>query len=85
METEKPRAEYYKARGLTYYQTRVYDQAAYDLSMSLDIIPDDAETNLYLGLAEKNRGNSKTACYYLKRAKDYGSKEAVGYLTSYCK
>jgi len=85
MDTEKPRAEYYKARGMTYFQTRIFDQAAYDLSMSLDITPDDAETNLYLGLAEKNRGNNEMACYYLLRAKQFGSREADGFLTSYCK
>lgn len=85
MEREKPKAEYYKARGMTYYQTRIFDQAAYDLSMSLDLSPTDPETNLYLGLSEKNRGNSEMACYYLQRAKNCGSKEAVNYLNSSCK
>lgn len=84
MEKEKPRAEYYKARGMTYYKTKIFNSAAYDLSMSLDISPDDPETNLYLGLAENSRGNSKMACYYLKRAKNYGSLEAGKYLEKYC-
>jgi lipoprotein NlpI len=85
MEKEQPRAEYYKARGLTYFKTGTFDQAAYDLSMSLDLTPDDAETNLYLGLAEQSRGNSDMACYYLQRARHYGSSVASGYLNSYCK
>lgn len=85
MENEKPRAEYYKYRGMTLYQSRIYDQAAYNLSMSLDITPDDAETNLYLGLSEKNIGNSTMACYYLQRARNYGSTEAADYLQRFCK
>lgn len=84
MEREKPRAEYYKARGMTFYKTKIFSSAAYDLSMSLDLLPDDPETNLYLGLAEKSRGNSKMACYYLQRAKNFGSLEAGKYLEKYC-
>jgi tetratricopeptide (TPR) repeat protein len=85
IESETPRAEYYKARGMTYYKTRIFDQAAYDLSMSLDLSPDNAETNLYMGLAEKSLGNTKMACYYLLRARRFGSTEADNYLSSYCK
>jgi tetratricopeptide (TPR) repeat protein len=85
MEREKPKAKYYKARGMTYYKTRIFDQAAYDLSMSLDLSPNDPETNFYLGLAEQNRGNNKMACYYLLRAKNYGNIEAEKFIEKYCK
>jgi tetratricopeptide (TPR) repeat protein len=72
----KPRADYFKARGMTYYQTRTFDQAAYDLSMSLDLVPDDGETNYYLGLSERRRGNTTLSCYYLSRAQEYGELRA---------
>jgi Flp pilus assembly protein TadD len=85
METEAPRADYYKARGMTYYKTRIFESAAYDLSMSLDLSPNDPETNLYLGLAEKSRGNNEMACYFLQRAKNFGSIEADNYIKTYCK
>lgn len=81
----KPKAEYYKARGLTYYETGTYGPSSYDLSMSLDLDPNNAETNLYMGLAEYSKGNSKHACYYLERAKKLGSLEAHEYLQKYCK
>ncbi len=85
MERQNPNARYFRARGMTYYQTNTYEMAASDLSMSLDIEPDNAETNLYLGLAELNRGNKKSACYYLKRAQRFGDLTAVEYLNKNCK
>jgi tetratricopeptide (TPR) repeat protein len=82
---QKPDALYYRGRGLTYYQTRSYEFAAYDLSMSLDLDPNNAEANLYLGLSEYNKGNNKSACYYLKRAKNNGELKAIEYLQKFCK
>jgi tetratricopeptide (TPR) repeat protein len=40
---------YYKARGKTYIKTATYRYAIGDLSMSLDLQPEDAETWMYLG------------------------------------
>ena len=40
---------YYKARGKTYLKTATYRYAISDLSMSLDLRPDDAETWMYHG------------------------------------
>jgi tetratricopeptide (TPR) repeat protein len=84
MDRKDPDVKYYRARGLTYFQTNTYDMAASDLSMSLDLEPDNAEANLYMGLAEYNRGNKKQACYYLKRAENYGDLKAEEYLRNYC-
>jgi Tfp pilus assembly protein PilF len=84
MNKQNPDVLYYRARGLTYYQTNLYDLAASDLSMSLDIEPNNAEANLYLGLAEYYKGQNKSACYYWKRAKNFGELKAIEYLQKYC-
>jgi len=84
LENNKGNAQYFKARGMTYYQTHTVNQAAYDLSMSLDLIPDDAEANYYLGLTQDSLGNKKMACYYLNRAKNYGELRAIDYLQKNC-
>ncbi|MBN2523851.1 MAG: tetratricopeptide repeat protein [Bacteroidales bacterium] len=81
---EVAQAKYFKARGLTYYETKTYQYAAYDLSMSLDLDPNDAQTNLYLGITEYQLGEKELCCYYLKRAKDFGELNAITYLQRYC-
>ena len=77
-------AGYFKIRGMTYYKTRLYKQAAYDLSMSLDIDPEDGESNYYLGLTQNALGNDFLSCYYLKRAAHRGVTEASEYLNRSC-
>jgi len=84
LEKNTSSAEYFKARGLTYYYTNTMQQAAYDLSMSLDLVPDDAEANYFLGLTHDSLGNKKMACYYLNRAKKYGELRAIEYLQKNC-
>jgi tetratricopeptide (TPR) repeat protein len=84
MDKKYPDVRYFRARGMTYYQTNSYDLAAYDLSMSLDLEPGNQEANLYLGLAEYYRGNAKSACYYWKRAKELGELKSISYLQKYC-
>jgi tetratricopeptide (TPR) repeat protein len=81
----KADAGYFKGRGMTYYQTGTFQLAAYDLSMSLDLKPDDPETNFYLGLAEYYKGNDNHACYYFKRARNLGELKAIEYIQKYCK
>jgi tetratricopeptide (TPR) repeat protein len=84
MDRKNPDVRYYRARGMTYYQTNTFDLAVYDLSMSLDLEPNNAEANLYLGLAEYYNGNTKSACYYWKRANNLGELKALNYLQKYC-
>ncbi len=81
---EVAQAKYFKARGLTYYETKTYQYAAYDLSMSLDLDPNDAQTNLYLGITQYHLGEKELCCYYLKRAKNFGELSAIEYLRKYC-
>ena len=84
LEKNTSSAAYFKARGLAYYKTNTFQQAAYDLSMSLDLVPDDAEVNYFLGLTQKSLGNTKMACYYLNRARQYGELKAIEYLQKNC-
>ncbi len=84
LEKDKSKASYFKARGMAYYQTENYKEAAYDLSMSLDLLPNDAETNYFLGLAEQKLGHEKLACYYLTRAKEFGDTRAETTLRGVC-
>jgi len=84
LERDSSNATYFKARGMAYYQTNTFSQAAYDLSMSLDLVPYDGESNYYLGLTQSKLGNKKAACYYMNRAKKYGDKRAHIYLIENC-
>jgi tetratricopeptide (TPR) repeat protein len=85
LEKDQSNALWFKLRGMIYYDTRTFDQAAYDLSMSLDLVPEDAETNYYLALAEQKLGNNILACYYMKRAKSYGELRSVSFIREQCK
>lgn len=76
---------YYKARGKTYYKTATYQYALSDLSMSLDLMPADAETWMYLGLCKIQSGSNDKGCSDLERAQRMGSAEAVKYLLQYCR
>ncbi|MBN2813162.1 MAG: tetratricopeptide repeat protein [Bacteroidales bacterium] len=76
---------YYKARGKTYYKTATYQYALSDLSMSLDLMPGDAETWMYLGLCKIQTGSNDKGCSDLERAQRMGSTEAVKYLLQYCR
>ncbi|MBN1414597.1 MAG: hypothetical protein JW973_05820 [Bacteroidales bacterium] len=76
--------EYYKARGKTYLKTKTYTYAINDLSMSLDLKPDDGETYLYLGLAKYETGDSEGACSDLQKAQRYGNTLALKYSIEYC-
>jgi tetratricopeptide (TPR) repeat protein len=77
-------ALYYKARGKTYLNTATNKYALSDLSMSLDLNPNDAETWMYHGVAAIHAGDKSTGCSSLRRAQQLGSTEAVKYLMENC-
>jgi Flp pilus assembly protein TadD len=52
--------------------------------MSLDLDPENGNVNLNLGIALINSGKSDNACYYLRKARSLGVKEATEYLARYC-
>ncbi|MBN2487073.1 MAG: tetratricopeptide repeat protein [Bacteroidales bacterium] len=84
LKTAKPRAEWFKLRGMAYYQTNTYALAANDLSMGLDLAPLDAEANYYMGLAEIALNNKQRACYFFNRALQLGDVRALDFLGKNC-
>lgn len=78
-------ARYFAARGATYLKTRTYQYAWKDLSMALDLNPNDSESYLNKGIAAQNTGNMDDACFCFEMAKRMGNKEAFNYAEKYCK
>lgn len=75
---------YFKARGKTYLKTATYKYAMSDLSMSLDLKPDDAETWMYLGLAKIQSGDKVNGCSDLHKAQQLGNNEVLRYIVENC-
>lgn len=75
---------YYKARGKAYLKTSTYRYAISDLTMSLDLNPNDAETWMYHGLAAIQSGDAQKGCSSLRKAQKLGSAEAVKHLMENC-
>jgi tetratricopeptide (TPR) repeat protein len=80
----KPQASWFRLRGMTYYNTSTFKFASYDLSMSLDLEPNNAEANYYLGLSEFANGNKSLACYYWNRALKFGEPKAYDKISENC-
>jgi tetratricopeptide (TPR) repeat protein len=76
---------YYKARGKTYLKTSTYHYAINDLSMSLDLNPEDAETWMYLGIAKIQSGDKENGCSDLEKAQRMGNAEALKYIVESCR
>lgn len=77
-------ASAYTLRGDAWMAARSWDKATEDYSMSLDLNPGDGAVNLNLGIALVNTGKTDEACYYLRKAKAMGEKDATQYLAKYC-
>jgi len=77
-------ASAFRLRGDAWLASRTWDRAADDYTMSLDLDPDNGAVNLNLGIALINSGRSDDACYYLRKARSLGVKEATDYLARYC-
>jgi len=75
---------YFKSRGKTYLKTSTYRYAVSDLSMSLDLNPDDAETWMFLGLAKIQSGDKENGCSCLDKAQKMGNAEALKYIVDTC-
>jgi tetratricopeptide (TPR) repeat protein len=75
---------YFKARGKTYLKTATYKYAMSDLSMSLDLNPEDAETWMYLGLAKIQSGDKTNGCSDLHKAQQLGNTEVLRYIIDNC-
>jgi predicted Zn-dependent protease len=77
-------ASSFRLRGDAWLAARTWDRAAEDYTMSLDLDPENGNVNLNLGIALINSGRSDDACYYLRKARSLGVKEATDYLARYC-
>lgn len=83
--TEDPNnALFYKARGKAYIKTSTYRYAINDLTMSLDLNPDDAETWMYHGIAAIETGDVLKGCSSLRKARKMGSVEAGRVILEKC-
>jgi len=76
---------YYKSRGKAYLKAATYRYAISDLSMSLDLNPDDAETWMYFGLAKILSGDRENGCSDLEKARQLGSTEVVRVIVENCR
>jgi Tfp pilus assembly protein PilF len=79
-----PVSEWYLLRGLSYYQTESYKLSAYDLSMCLDLSPNNKDANYFLGNSHFKMSNTSLACYYWQRAENGGDMRSFEMLQKYC-
>lgn len=84
IERNPSKSEYYRMRGETYYGFEMWEQAFYDFSMALDIMPDDARLNYMMGMCKYNLASYEKACYYWRRAATSKSREAAEMFYQYC-
>ena len=75
---------FFKARGDTYYQTRLYRYAIRDYGMALDLNPDLTDVWYMKGLARYQAGDHEGACIDWSRARRKGDARAAEKLKQYC-
>ena len=78
------RADYFKARGKTYLRIKMNKYAFDDLSMALDLNPDDGETWYYKGLVRFQSGDKQGACDDWNKALKKGYTNAVEEIIKNC-
>ena len=76
--------EYFVMRGEIYYDYEMWDLAAYDFSMALDITPDDVRLNYLMGMCRYYQASYEKACFYWRRAATGKSREAAEMYYRYC-
>ncbi|MFO7657772.1 MAG: hypothetical protein R6W78_11945 [Bacteroidales bacterium] len=75
---------FFKARGKAYYQTKMYRYAIEDLSMALDLKPNDGEVYYFKGMARFNSGDKQGACADWKISARLGEPKAVEQMLNNC-
>ena len=83
LELDQTEARYFKERGRCYLKTSTYQYASNDLSMALDLDPDDAESWYLRGNARISLGERDKAISDWHRAADLGSRDAINKLEEY--
>ena len=84
LENDKTNPDYFTQRANAYLQTKTYQYAIKDYSMSLDLEPNNAEAYLNKGIARQKTGDQKGACSDWQKAYKLGSKKALEYLLESC-
>lgn len=84
LKSTKEDSEALQLRGIAYLKMGTYSQAAADFSMSLDLVPANAEAYYYLGECNFKLGKTKAACYNWGKAAELGSVEAIKEIIEYC-
>lgn len=84
IEKDASQAEYFAARGDSYYHTKTYKNANRDFSMSLDLDPENPEVWYSKGLTSIKLGDKDHACYCFRQAFRLGKKEAYNELSNHC-
>ncbi len=74
----------YFVRGIIYFNSNMKQLAVNDVSMSLDLYPNDAVVNTKMGYIQYKMGKTRMACHYWGHAFRNGSREALVYLKDYC-
>ena len=74
----------FSLRGDAWLAARSWTRAAEDYTMSLDLDPNSASVNLNMGVALINSGKADDACFYLRKARALGERNATQYLSKYC-
>jgi predicted Zn-dependent protease len=77
-------ASAFRLRGDAWLAARSWERAVEDYTMSLDLDPENGLVNLNLGVALVNSGRSDDACYYLRKARNLGIREATELLAKHC-
>lgn len=84
LKEDTSKASYFKARGKTYLKSRMYKYALKDLSMAMDLTPDDPEIYYYHAKARYLSGDEEGACKDWKKSFKLGMKEAMEEIVNHC-
>lgn len=76
--------EAYRTRGQVWASTRMWDYAASDFSMALDLDPFDSEIWLNKGVSLLNLGKKEEACHDFRQSMRLGNRKASEYVNKNC-
>ena len=84
IELNPSKSDYFKMRGEIFYEYGMWNLASYDMSMALDIAPDDTRLNYIMGMCHYYEASYDKACFYWRRAATGKSRDAADMYYRYC-